>query len=332
MKYLIVLLSFLLLMPLGASGQTDGEEEGDSRIVPVRNKIYLYKNRGGNIGLCFGDDGVFMIDTQFEDISEDLLKDIRKFTKEPIKYVLNTHHHGDHTGGNSNMANEGATIIAHENVRTNLINAIETSPNKIHETVLPKITIGQTMTFYLNREEIVVRHLENAHTDGDVLVHFTKSNVIHTGDTFFAGKYPYIDVENGGTVSGYMEGLELILGVGNRDTKFIPGHGNVSTFEDVKNLKLLLENVYNRVKFQHLNGKNEQQILAMSEITADYDRQGYGDGFITTDRFLKTIYDAVAFDYNRNDRDRRARQIEDIRRKQNAAKANKDNKGDKGDD
>lgn len=331
MKYILVLIASLFIIPISSFGQTETEEEGDSNIIPVRKNVYMYKNRGGNIGLCIGDDGVLMIDTQFEDVYEDLMKDIERFSSQPVKYVLNTHHHGDHTGGNSKMADAGATIISHENARVNLMNVMEGSTKKIHETILPVITVTESMTFYFNREEIVVRHFEKAHTNGDVLVYFANSNVIHTGDAFFKGKYPYIDVDNGGTVDGYIAGLSLIESIADRNTKIIPGHGDVSSFEDVKYLKMVMENVYNRVKFQHLNGKSEEQILAMSEITADFDQQGYGDGFITSERFLKTIYDAVAFKHNKSDWDRKAKQIEDIRKKQNAAKAKKDNNGEKGD-
>jgi glyoxylase-like metal-dependent hydrolase (beta-lactamase superfamily II) len=329
MKYSIITAFLILFISQTIVGQTDEGSSGDSKIIPVGEGIYVYKNRGGNIGLCFGNDGVFMIDTQFAEVSEDILKDVARFTDKPLKYVLNTHHHGDHTGGNANMANTGATLVSHDNVRTNLQNFMEESPEKVDESLLPTITISDELTFYFNDNEIFIRHIEKAHTNGDVVVLFRKSNVLHAGDAFSSGKYPFIDVENGGTVEGYIKGLEVIQQMCNKETKIIPGHGEVAKVVEVQYVQNMIEYVFKKIAYHHLNKKKEAEILAMTDITQAYDKAGYGDGFITREKFMKVIYDAVVAKYSLADYDQRAQRIEDIRKKQNAAKSNSEG-GDKG--
>jgi glyoxylase-like metal-dependent hydrolase (beta-lactamase superfamily II) len=329
MKYSFAIAFALLFISPSAFCQTDDGKSGYSQIIQVEDNIYVYKNRGGNIGLSFGNDGVFMIDTQFADVSEDLLKDIARFTDKPLKYVLNTHHHGDHTGGNSNMAQAGAILVAHSNVRTNLQQFRSDSQDKVDESLLPSITITDELTFHFNGHEIFIKHIEKAHTDGDVLVLFKDSNVLHAGDAFRSGSYPYIDVESGGTVDGFIQGLGSIQKLCNKDTKIIPGHGDVSDLIEVAFVQNMMEYVFKKVAFHHLNKKKEAEILAMTDITLEYDKKGYGDGFITREKFLKLIYDAVAAKYSVEDYNERARQIEEIRKKQNAAKSNSegDDKG-----
>ena len=325
MRLFYIILLGVFLIPSVNLAQTEGEEEqGDSRVYQLADRTYIYKNRGGNIGLFIGNEGALVIDTQFAEVTEDLLKVIGRFTDKPVKYVLNTHHHGDHTGGNANLYKEGALIIAHNNMYANLRKSLLKNDEKGDTSALPQITTSDELTFFLDNEEITVHHLEDAHTNGDLIVHFKRNNIVHTGDAFVNGRYPYIDVENGGSYQGYVDGLRKILKNCDENTKLIPGHGEVAGVQDVKNLMQLMEIVFKRVAFHHLNGKSEAEIIAMRDLTASYDSQGYGDHFITRERFIKMIYDAVAVRYNMDGRRETARRIEEIRRQQELERQNEE--------
>jgi len=321
MKNAFLFVFAFFFVSLSISAQTDDGKTSDSKIIEVRKGIYLYQNKGGNIGLSIGHDGVFMIDNQFADISEDILKDIKRLTKKEIKFVVNTHHHGDHTGGNVNMAKEGVTIFAHENVRLRLKDYMEKSAGmKIDQKILPVITFKENLTFHFNGEQINVFHISKAHTDGDVVVYFTNSNVIHTGDAYVKGMYPFIDRSNGGTVEGYMEGLGIILEMIEEDTVIIPGHGDVANLNDIKELGNLMGLVWKRVAYQFLSGKSEAQIVAMRDITSKWDEKGYGDGFISRERFLRTIYKEVAIVYDQSDNMDAKKKIEQIKKDRDGGK------------
>lgn len=333
MRLFFILLLGVFLIPSINLAQEEGEEEqGDSRVYQLADRTYIYKNRGGNIGLFIGNEGTLVIDTQFAEVTEDLLKVISRFTNKPVRYVLNTHHHGDHTGGNANLSKEGALIIAHDNMYRNLRKILLKDDEKGDTSALPNITTSDQFTFFLDNEEITVHHLEEAHTNGDLIVRFNRNNIIHTGDAFVNGRYPYVDVANGGSYDGYVNGLSKILAICDENTQIIPGHGDVARLQDVKQLLQLMEIVYKRISFHHLNGKSEAEIIAMSDLTANYDAQGFGDHFITREQFMKMVYDAVAARYNFSEREERARRIEEIRRqqelqRQNAEQDEKDKNG-----
>jgi len=271
----------------------ENETANTSTPIKVKNDIYIVQGKGGNIGLSFGNDGVFIIDDQFAEGVPELLKNIKKISKKPIKYLVNTHHHADHTGGNAQLTNEGATIFSHENTRKRLNELRKSSNSKVSAEVLPVITFSEDINFYFNNEEIMVFHVHNAHTDGDAIVYFTSSNVIHTGDTFFNGKYPFIDLESGGSVKGALEALDKILMISDEKTKIIPGHGAVATVTDVKLAKILINYLRNRIQLLYIDGKTVEQVLAMKELTEKYDAQGYGDGYIDTEKMIRTIYKDV---------------------------------------
>lgn len=314
-KTIVLALSFLFVNQF-IFAQTDDGRTTDAKILEVSKGIYIYQNKGGNIGLSIGTDGVFMIDDQFAEISEDLLKDVKRLSRKPLKFVLNTHHHGDHTGGNANMYNEGATLLAHTNVRQRLKEYIEGSDEKIDPNMLPGVTFNDGLTFYFNQEEIAIYYLPKAHTDGDVMVHFTSSNVLHTGDAFVKARYPFIDSRNGGTVEGYIAGLEKILSKCDRDTKIIPGHGEVSNMQDVRELKRMMDVAWQRVTFFHLQGKSEAEIVSMKTFTKEFDDKGYGDHFITREQFLRAVYKEVAVEYDQSDYKNKKEMIERIKKKQ----------------
>jgi cyclase len=301
-------------------------------IQRVKDSIYMIKGRGGNIGISIGEDGIFMIDDKFEETSISVMERIRSVSDKPIELLVNTHHHGDHIGGNSYMSGLGTVIFAHDQARRRMSdpytkpaqkshqrkidsilkqNAVKITDDlsrklaykeamkiigeaedmvKIPEGLLPVVTFSKDLNFYYNDEKIMLMHLPNSHTDGDVIVYFTKSNVLHTGDAFVNGKYPFIDSENRGSLDGYIKGLNKIMGMINDDTKIIPGHGDIASKADVKYTQSMLRYLEGRIRYDIVENKTVEDVLAMSEITKEYDDKGYGEGFITTESFIRTLY------------------------------------------
>lgn len=272
-------------------------KEFNIRRSNVQKNIHMIRATGGNIGLSIGKDGVFMIDDQFADAIPFIMEEINDLTDKPVAFIINTHHHGDHVGGNAAMAKEGAVIVSHANVRRRLemMGSLSAeSREKMDAGMLPLITFTQDMSFHYNGEEIRVFYVREAHTDGDAMVHFLGSNVLHTGDAFVNETYPYIDIENGGTLSGYIKGLETILQTVSENTKIIPGHGPLATSEDVRELLSLLQTVEKKVDYHYRNEKTEDEVAKMTDITQDYDRKGFGNGFISREKLLRTVYKEVS--------------------------------------
>lgn len=301
----------------------------------VRDSIYMLAGKGGNIGLCIGEDGAFLIDDQFAESTPNILNAVSNLTLNPVQFLVNTHHHPDHTGGNKNMREAGVTIFAHTNVRKRLIYEqeegqlakIEKSltqraekaksdgkPMKeselerellyekmamedVDEKILPMITFEEDLTFHYNGQDIVVFHVHNAHTDGDVMVYFTQSNVLHTGDAFVKNQYPFIDADNGGSYEGYIKALEKILMLIDDETLIIPGHGSLATIADVRYTKSMMDFVYNSVSYHRIDKKTEDQVAAMKDITKEYDAKGFGSGFISTEAFVRSAYKEAALKY-----------------------------------
>jgi glyoxylase-like metal-dependent hydrolase (beta-lactamase superfamily II) len=303
-------------------------------MIKVTDSIFMLKGKGGNIGLSKGEDGVLMIDNQFADVTPELLTLVNTLTRRPVQFLVNTHHHGDHTGGNSNMLDTGTIIYAHENVRKRLLNtdkrkfleaqeagfaemvknleaegSKEKAKAKVKEgnqdlppfipkkNTYPTITFSDALTFHYNGEDIMVFHVHNAHTDGDVMVYFTESNVLHTGDVFFNSKYPFVDIDSGGTYDGYIDALSKALMLIDDETKIIPGHGELGTKADVTFSRNMMVSLRDRVFYQYLNKKTKEEILAMKEITKEFDAKGFGDGYISTEKFLELIYEQARRKY-----------------------------------
>ncbi|MDN3723380.1 MBL fold metallo-hydrolase [Aequorivita sp. SDUM287046] len=293
-----ILSSFLFLIAINSYAQTDTGEKASNKLIKVSNKIYMMQGNGGNIGLSVGNDGVFMIDDQFAEEIEQIQKDIKKISDKPVRFLVNTHFHGDHTGGNAGMAKSGTVLFSHENVRKRLLEVMRKETKKMPEDALPLVTFSEDLTFHFNGEKIYVFHVHNAHTDGDAMIYFTDSNVLHTGDVFFNGKYPFIDEQNGGSLMGNISAMEKALNIINEDTKIIPGHGNIATFKDLQTGTNMLTTVYKRVYTHYANKKSEEEVAKMTDITQEYDAKGYGSGFISTDAFLRMVYKNVAEERN----------------------------------
>ena len=285
MKHLQLFTICLLFFTTSAIySQTD---EVTIETTKLSDNVYMLVGQGGNIGVSAGDDGVFIIDDQFARLTPKILAAIRAISDKPLQFLVNTHYHGDHTGGNQNMAKQGIKIIAHENVRKRLIDGENPSE------ALPIITFNDRVNVHMNGEDVNVYHVEHAHTDGDALLYFSDSNVLHTGDTYFKNRYPYIDVKSGGGIDGYINAVKKGLSLIDDSTKIIPGHGSVSNKEEYQSFLTMLETLRTNVKNEIDKGKTEDEVAANTAITKQYDDLDYGSGFINSERIKRAIYQSL---------------------------------------
>ena len=270
--------------------------------IPVTEGVYMLVGAGGNIGLSVGEDGVFVIDDQFAPLTDKILAAIRSITSEPVRFVLNTHWHGDHTGGNENMGEAGALIVAHHNVRSRLeveqVLEFPTGPvtnPAAPEVALPVVTFGEDVTFHLNGGELHAFHVENAHTDGDAIIHFRDADVVHMGDTFFsagAGTYPLIDLGSGGSIDGLITAAGAGLAVMGPDTRVIPGHGpRLASREDLRTYADMLRTIRDRVAQAKRQGRTLAEVQAMRP-TREFD-EGRTGGFVGPEAFVAAIYTSL---------------------------------------
>lgn len=245
---------------------------------------------GGNIGVSYGEDGTILIDDQFAPLTEKIQTAVSTLGAQPVKFLVNTHWHYDHTGGNENLGKAGAVIMAHDNVRVRMA-AGQGNQKPSPKVALPVVTYADGLKLHLNGEEVRVIHMPAGHTDGDSIVHWTKSNVIHMGDLFFLRmSFPFVDASSGGNVRGVIAAADKVLAMADDKTKIIPGHGAVATKADLKQYRDMVAEIVSKVETSAKAGKTLEQIKA--ERPAD----GYGvkaDGFITADRFVETVYNMV---------------------------------------
>ena len=289
MKNLFTLFALLVLfiLPINAQNMEDVEIKTEK----LSDNVYVLFGRGGNIGVSIGEDGVFVIDDQFEALSEKIIAAIRELSDKPIHFLANTHYHGDHTGGNAKMHEHGANIIAHDNVRKRLL-LPNRNGNTAPKEALPVITFYDKMNLYINGEKVEIFHFEHAHTDGDAMLYFTKSNVLHTGDLFFNYKtsFPFIDVDSGGNINGYIKAVSGAIAKINDDTTIIPGHGAVSNRAEYSAFLDVLKDLRSRVQMALDNGKTEDEIMNDASILKSYEDKGYGKGFVTSERIKRAIF------------------------------------------
>ncbi len=259
------------------------------RIRPVKvvDNLYMLKGSGGNIGAFFGKDGTLMIDDQFAPLSNKINGAIKTLDPGEIRFLINTHVHGDHSGGNDNFKKMGITIVAHDQVRERMMveqkNARGTTPPRDRDA-LPVITFADKMNFHLNDEDIELIHFDKGHTDGDVIVHFKKANVYHTGDAFVRYGYPFIDLSSGGSINGFVNTLDKLLLLLDDNSKVIPGHGELATKADVKAVRDAMADIRDQVAAALKKGKKPEDITALG-ITDKYDAV-YGKGFLKGKDFV----------------------------------------------
>jgi len=274
----------------------DEFEKVKIQTVPVKDGIYMLIAQGGNIGISVGDDGVFMIDDQFAPLTDKIKTAIKKLSDKPIKYVFNTHWHFDHTGGNENLGRKGTIIVAHESARERLlkggvIKAFNQKIKPAKKAALPEITFNDKMTFHINGETVEIIHTPNAHTDGDAVLFFKKSNVVHTGDIYFNGFYPFIDVSSGGNIDGLINSATVIINKIDDNTKVIPGHGKLSNKKELIEYRDTLIVLGDRMKSLISQGKTLEEIVAIMP-NKDIDKR-LGGGFLNPESFLKILYYVV---------------------------------------
>lgn len=257
--------------------------------VKLSDHVYMLVGGGGNVGVSIGDGGVFVIDDKYAPVTPKILEAIKNLTDKDVTFLANTHHHGDHTGGNANMKNLGATIIAHDNVRRNL----EMDQNETNKDGLPVITFNDKLSLYINGEKVSIFHVDHAHTDGDAMLYFNDSNVLHTGDVYFNNMYPYIDLNSGGSINGYIEAVKKGLEAINDDTKIIPGHGKVSNKAEYKTFLTMLETLKANILAEIEKGKTEDEVAADTTITKTYDGLGFSWAFINSEKIRRIIYKSL---------------------------------------
>jgi glyoxylase-like metal-dependent hydrolase (beta-lactamase superfamily II) len=286
--YLRTALLIVLLASLSLAQQDFSKVE--VKATKVNGNIYMLQGAGGNIGVSVGPDGILIVDDQFAPLADKIKAALKTLGDSKLKFVLNTHWHGDHTGSNVVFGPE-APIIAHDNVRKRLATEQKseffkrTTPASPNEA-LPVITFGQSLSVHFNGEEIRVIHFPQGHTDGDSVIFFSNSNVVHMGDDFFAGRFPFVDLESGGTVQGLVKNVGEIIAKLPADVKIIPGHGPISSLDDLKQYHRMLTETIGVVQKKIAEGKTVEQIK--SEGLPDEWKE-WGTGFIKTDMWLETI-------------------------------------------
>jgi len=264
--------------------------------------IYVLIGRGGHIGVSTGADGVFLIDDQYAPMTPSVVAALSDLNVGLPRFVLNTHWHGDHTGGNENLAKEGALLVAHDQVRARMstdqfVSFVQSAVPASPQAALPVVTFSDAVSFHLNGDEIRGTFAPHAHTDGDVFVQFRKANVIHTGDLFFRF-YPFIDISSGGSVSGVIAAVDRMLAMADDKTRIIPGHGPLANRADLVEYREMLVVTSGRIRDLIKAGKTLDEIVAAAP-NADYDPK-WAWSFITAERYVQMVYELVAKELNPN--------------------------------
>jgi len=259
--------------------------------------VYMLAGRGGNIGVSAGADGVALIDDQFAPLAGRIERVAGALSGRPIRFVINTHWHGDHTGGNEVFGEAGALIVAHDNVRKRMsseqfIALFNSRTPPAPAAALPVVTFSDTVSLFLNGDTLQVFHVARAHTDGDAIIRFRRANVFHMGDTFFNGFYPFIDVGSGGTLDGVIAAADLVLASSDDETRIIPGHGPLARRSELKAYRDMLATVRTRVTAALQKGMTLDQVVG-ADLLADLNPV-WGDGFLKPDQFVTSAYQSLS--------------------------------------
>ncbi len=295
-RIISIFLSLFMALTTLSYGQNQYDKV-EIKTIPVGEGIYMLQGAGGNIGISTGDDGVFMIDDQFSPLTPKILSAISKISDKPIKFMINTHWHYDHTGGNENLGKKGVVIVAHDNVYKRLstdqfIVAFKKAVPATPKDGLPVVSFNDQVTFHMNGLHIKAYHVKNAHTDGDSIIIFKDKNIIHTGDIFFNGFYPFIDTSSGGSIYGMIEVAASLLTQVDDNTKIIPGHGPLANKQDLQNFHDMLVRVVETITPLTKKGLSLEEATKRDPLK--YLNEEWGDGFLNPNAFLSTIYQTIA--------------------------------------
>jgi cyclase len=299
-EMILAISAMAMLGSRAASAQEPDFSKVQIKVSKVSGNIYMLEGAGGNIGASVGEDGIVIVDDQFAPLAEKIqaaLKDLGVTTK-PVRFVINTHYHGDHTGGNEPFNNAGSTLIAHENVRKRLETggtagnggSIKTVQKAASRNALPIITFEHDVTVHLNGEDIRALHFPSGHTDGDSIIFFPKNNVVHMGDDFVRYGFPFVDVASGGSVQGMIAATEKVAAELPADVKVIPGHGALSNMDDVKAFTRMLKETSAVVEKALDNHKTLEQ-MKQEKILAPWEK--FSGSFINSDAFIETLYNSL---------------------------------------
>lgn len=258
--------------------------------------LVMLKGRGGNVVVSFGADGTFVVDDQYVSQYQPIIDAIKVLTDRPVRFVINTHWHSDHTGSNEQMSGIGATIVAHDNVRTRvstdqIIEFFKAERPALKPAGWPVVTFSDEVRFHVNGESIHVFHVVDAHTDGDAMVHFRNANVIHTGDVFFNGFYPFIDTSSGGSVAGMLAAVDRALALADDDTKIVPGHGELAGRKQLVEYRAMLAATHNAVATAMISGKDLDGVIA-ARPTAAFDA-AWGGGSLKPETYVRLLFDEI---------------------------------------
>lgn len=296
MRRLLLVMALLLVGSAPLAAQL---EDVQIRAERLADGVYVLFGQGGNIGVSIGEDGVFLIDDQFAPLTEKILAAISELTDQPVRWVFNTHWHGDHTGGNENLGEAGALIVAHDNVRERMSTdqvlervgrPVSTTPAS-PDGALPVVTFTRDVTFHINGDELHAFHVSNAHTDGDSVVRFARANVVHMGDTFFRNRFPFIDTATGGSIDGLIAAAGAALAHMDGDTQVIPGHGPMSTRRDLSDYRDALRVMRNAVADLMDEGLSLDEIQARRPIREQAEAWGQND--VQEQAFVATIHHSL---------------------------------------
>ena len=295
-----VLLIGLVVVPATVHAQDQDFSKVQIKVTKVAGNIYMLEGAGGNIAASVGEDGIVIVDDQYAPLAEKIQAALKGLgiTDKPVRFVINTHYHGDHTGGNVPFANAGSTVIAQDNVRKRLETggtagnggSLKMDVKPSPKAALPIITFEHDVTVHLNGEDIRVLYFPAGHTDGDSIIFFPKSNVVHMGDDFVTYGFPFIDVEAGGSINGMIDGVEKVIAQVPADVKIIPGHGPVSNLDDVRAYLKMLKEARDVVQKALKDGKTLDQ-MKQAKLLDPWKK--YSGDFVNEDAFLETLYNSL---------------------------------------